>query len=445
MNRILLGIAAALAGCLLLAVGLVWGQHRSVVDWGQVRALVLASDDWGLCGFLPDSTAIAHVDREALSPGNIPEVYWHSTLEDSASIAALGAVLGRHRGRDDLPAILQPNYILASLAYHPDAPDSQSLWTERELPDTPPGFERPGLWQAVRELQAAGLWHPELHGRWHYDPAVRIMRTAASPAVQAAAARQIIAFPDIDTAWELDRRRDRALIANELQRNLSKFEELFGRPPRSIIAPDYLWDDTHERLWIQQDLRVIQGQRQQQRAEWRGERGRVKKILHRVWTRWWRADRNYIDRNCLFEPVQHAPDHATTDLARADVLSAWQRREPAVLQVHRINFVHLDPRIPAFGRAELDSLLTDLTRCDPVFLVDGELAALARRGTSWVVRGDRVIARNLTRSRRLLVVPAAALREAAARAGIVGSPETLVLWLEPGETRVIGPVAAADA
>ncbi len=438
MSRLAI-LICVLGGAIVAGTGLVWGQHRTAVDWTRSRGLVLSSDDWGLCGLLPDTTAIADLDRDVLAPGNIPDVYWHTTLEDSAMVVALGEVLARHRGRDGLPAVLQANYVLAALAYDQDAPDSAAAWSLHELPSLPPGYARPGLWQAVGAVRAAGLWHPELHGRLHYDPAMRRERTAESPAVQRAAAKHILAFPGIDTAWELGPWRDGPTLDHELDRNLAVFEALFGGRPRSVIAPDYHWYDDHERRWVSRGLRVIQGQRQQQRVDWQGREGRLRKVAHRAWTRWWHADRTYIDRNCLFEPVQQSPTHATTERAYRDVLDAWRRGEAAVLQAHRVNFAHLDEPVRRHGLSEIDGLLSRLVRREPVFLVDGEVADLARRGTSWSVRGDRLVVRNHTRARRLVAIPAAVVamaRRDHEEASTV-PPRGWTVSLGPGETLVI--------
>lgn len=422
----------------LLAAGIFGGGQRSAVDWRRLRAVCLASDDWGLAGFLPDSAAIAHLDRQALAPGRVIEIYWHSTLEDSAMTAALGQVLAAHRGRDGLPAVLQPNYIMASLAYRPATADSPAVWTELEFPEAPPGYERPGLWPTVRRLQAEGLWHPELHGRWHYDPESRRRQTAASPAVQAAAARQIMPFPGAEAAWELGSWRDFEMVTAELDRNLQQFESLFGYPPRSVIAPDYQWRDEHERLWCARGLRIIQGQRQQRQADWTGPLGRARKLFHRMWTRWSRPDRVYLDRNCLFEPVQRPAGEDAVKAASGEVTNAWRLGQPAILQTHRINFVHLEAALRARGLAALDELLAELAARSPLFLVDAEVADLGRRGTSWLVRGDRLILRNETRSQRLVVVPPQALR-AVARQNRIEFPEELsiIKLLAPGELQIL--------
>ncbi len=430
-------------GLIVLAGGLIAGQHRSAVDWRRARVVGLGSDDWGLAGFLPDSAAIADLDREALAPGSIIDVYWHSTFEDSATIVAVGCVLAAHRGRDGLPAVLQPNYILASLAYRPETTTGPAAWTELELPAVPPGYERPGLWTAVADLQAAGVWHPELHGRWHYDPDVRRQRTSTSAAAQAAAARQILPFPGSERAWELGPWRDPEILAAELDRSIEQFRGLFGYPPRSIIAPDYRWRDDHEALWVSRGLRVIQGQKQQQQAGWTTPSGRARKFAHRVATRWSRPDRVYLDRNCLFEPVQLPPGTDGVRAAHAAVRAAWRRGEPAVLQIHRINLVHLDAQVRRRGLAAFARLLTAVTADDPIYLVDGEIADLKRRGTSWAVRGGGVVLRNQTRSRRLVVVPPQALAAAAARTGRADAPRApLILSLAPGEVRLLDCAAA---
>jgi hypothetical protein len=430
--RILLG------GVLLLglAIGMVWGRNPAGVDWARVRAVCIESDDWGLCGFLPDSTALVGLDRAELAPGEFPEVYWGSTLEDSLMLARLCEVLTRHRGRDGLPAVLQANYILASEAYDPALPAGAARWTVREFPAGPPGYQRPGLLAAVHAGIRDGVWHPEYHGRWHYDPAMRHARTASSEAASFAASHQILVFPNSERAWELGPWRERKQLERELDRSLVQFKELFGYFPRSVIAPDYVWGEADEAMWMRRGLRVIQGQRQQRRASWRGFEGRVRKVLHRTWTRWLRHDRVYLDRNCIFEPVQQGAPRTITRAAIAAVRSAWRRDEAAVLEAHRINFSHLDPRLHARGRDELGHLLDELAAGDPIYLVDGELAGLQRRGTCWGLRGDRVIVRNYTRSRRLVVVPASAFASAAALSGASEVAQSaVVVAIDPGETR----------
>ena len=423
----LLTLGVVLAG---ISAGLLLGRSPAAVDWSLARVVCIESDDWGLCGFLPDSSASVALDRDVLDPGFFPAVYWRSTLEDSSAVALLADILVRHRGRDGLPAVLQPNYIMASQEFVPGHAGGPDRWVSHDLPAVPARYRREGLWRAVADAMAAGVWHPEYHGRWHFDPQLRQERSAAV-GVRDAAAQQILVFPGSERSWELAPWRSPADVEADLDAALAAVADLFGSRPDSVIAPDYVWDDWHEELWASRGLRVIQGQREQRRADWHGLFGRATKVGHRALARWLNQDRVYLERNCIFEPVQEDQPRVITDAAVAAVRRAWRRSEPAVLEAHRINFSHLDKAVPALGRAELDLLLDKLVADDPLFLVDLELAALQRRGTSWARRGDRLVVRNLTRSSRLVVVPPGQWPGEA--------PGPLVLALAPGESRVYGP------
>ncbi len=432
------------AGGLVLALvcgafALVLGRNPAAVDWRTVRAVAMESDDWGLCGFVPSAGALDGLDRKALAPGPFPPVYWQSTLEDSATVAQLAGVLKRHRGRDGLPAVLQSNYILSSLTWEPtaDRGDSTWQWQERDLPDLPPAYTRPGLWRAVQTAIASGALHPEFHGRYHYDPARRRELSLSTPVAREAAEREVTIFPHSERTWELGPWRSSAQLAGELDHGLVVFQDVFGMPPRSVIAPDYHWDDRCERLWVSRGIRVIQAKREQRNPAWNSRIGRILKVLDRTWARQVRRDRTYLDRNCLLEPVQSPDREATIRACTAAVHRAWRWGEPAIVETHRINFVHLDTTVVDRGLQSLDAMLTAIAPpgagTAPIYLVDGEIGSLQRHGTSWRVVGREIVVRNYTHSRRLLVVPAVAM----AAAG--GAPAARVIGVGPGETRRLIP------
>jgi hypothetical protein len=430
MTRVLTMVVVLLG----VAAGVLLGRSPGGVDWSRARVVCIESDDWGLCGFLPDSAAAVAMDPDVLDPGFFPDVYWRSTLEDSAAVALLAGILAEHRGRDGLPAVLQPNYIMASLEFVPADGSEPDGWIRHDLPDVPARYRRSGLWRAVEDAMSSGVWHPEYHGRWHFDPQRRRERSMAE-GVRAAAGQQILVFPGSERSWELAPWRSRADVAADFDAGVAAFANLFGYRPYSVIAPDYVWDDWHEELWASRGVRVIQGQREQRKPEWRGFSGRILKVGHRALARWLHQDRVYLERNCIFEPVQEDQPRVITDAAVRAVRHAWRRSEPAVLEAHRINFSHLDEAVPSLGRAELDLLLDELVRDEPLFLVDLEMAALQRRGTSWARRGDRLVVRNLTRSDRLVVVPAGQWPGA--------GNETVVVALAPGESRIYGPATVS--
>ncbi len=398
-------LAWVLVALLVGAAALLSAGPSSLVDWRAMRAIAIESDDWGLCGFVPSVTAWEGLRHEDLSPGRFPAVYWNSTLEDSAAVASLAAVLQAHRGRDGLPAVLQPNYIVSSQAYE------DGVWRRHDLPDLPRAYARPGMWRAVGDAARAGVWHPEFHGAWHYDPRLQRQAIADAPQLAAAAARGIMLFPGSEAARELGPWRSTPQLAAELDTALAVFGRAFGRAPGSIIAPDYTWDGRVEALWQSRELAVIQAKREQRHPDYpSGLAGRVLKVLERQWARAAHPRRTYLERNCRLEPVQSPDPREVVAACVRDTERAWRRGEPAIVESHRVNFAHADRSVEEAGRDGLAGYLagaTSLPSGPPVFLVDAEVAALAGRGTSLRAGPGAWVARNGTHARRVAWLPPA--------------------------------------
>jgi len=390
------------AALFLTAGAMLTVSPRSAVDWRGLRAVVFESDDWGLAGFVPSAAAWEGLRREDLSPGRFPEIYWNSTLEDSATVADLAALLASHRGRDGLPALLQPNYVMSSLAWE----DGQ--WRRYDLPDFPRDYRRPGMWKAVEDARRLGVWYPEFHAAWHYDPARRREASIASEAAREAAARGIMLFPGSEAARELGSWRSTPELARELDEALVVFGNAFGRRPGSLIAPDYTWNGRVESLWATRGLDVIQAKREQRDPDLPpGAIGRVLKVLVRQWARSTHAGRTYLERNCRLEPAQSPYPEATVAACVRETARAWQRGEPAIVETHRVNFAHAEAHVVVAGRRALGAYLAGVTSqpgSGPLFLADVEIASLARYGTSVRAGGGGVVVRNGSHARRVVAV-----------------------------------------
>ena len=403
-----LAVVLLASGCLALATAaFLLGSPRSAVDWSALKVVALESDDWGLAGFSPSPTAWSGLDRNGLAPGNFPDVYWNSTLEDSLMVAGLCRVLAGVTGADGLPAVLQPNYVLGSLAW--SSTPGEGNWREYSWPDFPDRYQRPGLEQAVDDAIAAGLWYPELHARWHYDPMLRKKAVAGSALARKAAERGIMLFPGSEQARELGSWRDPEILARELQQSRTIFAAAFGRMPGSVIAPDYTWNPGIEEMWASQGLTVIQAKREQRNPDLgRGMPARLKKYLLRKWDLHRHAQRKYLERNCRLEPVQSPDPGAVVDQCLEATRRAWRAGQPAIVETHRINYAHLDPEVVHTGQESLAAYLAGITSDPagiPVFLTDVEIARLQSGGTSWIRRGTWLILRNGSCSSRLLAVP----------------------------------------
>ena len=406
-------VLAGIVICGLVAGSFLFGGTRSAVVWRLIRAVAIESDDWGMAGYVPDADAWRDLNREELNIGSIPEIYWLSTLEDSSMVADLNMVLSGHLGRDGRPAVLQPNYVMSSLVH------TRGGWIRYDLPALPPMYQRPGLWTAVADGITRGTWYPEYHATWHYDPELRKRDARSSETARRVTDRGILLFPCCGHAWELGPWRSGPDLELELDHSLAVFRNLFGRDVRSVMAPDYCWNDRIESMWENRNICVIQGKREQFNPAWgTGKSGRVRKFVMRQWARLRHPGRIYLERNCRLEPVQALCPDAIVRSCVEETRRAWATGRPAIVESHRINFAHTDPGLVAVGLDALDRYLQEISgdsTDSPVFLTDHEIAQLYARGTSWCVRGDVVVVRNGTRSRKVIPIPAEALAQAAAK------------------------------
>jgi len=393
---------------LLFAVSFIFLRPRSAVDWTAAKAVVIESDDWGFCGFIPDLERVGFVDIAAIEPGNFPRVYNHSTLETAADVTRMARLLMAHEGRDGLPVVFQPNYIMAALSYEPA--DGDGSWRRTDLPDLPADYDRPELWTAVEDAVRAGVWWPEYHGLWHYNPDHRRAVVAVNAEAARAAGAGLLFFPGMARSFELSRDRDPEVLAAELGEGLAIFESLFGRRPYSVIAPDYAWDHRRELMWLDGGVRIVQAKREQRSLTKLGAStwDRMSKVGERSWRHLTERRISYLNRNCRLEGAQTEDAAQHADICLDNVKSAWYNGEPAIIGTHRVNYAHLDSASAEIGFNTLAYVLETLGEKPderPLYLTDHEVAQLMRDGTSARDTGDRVFLRNLTHSRRPVLLP----------------------------------------
>jgi hypothetical protein len=236
------------------------------LDWRRLRAVVLQSDDWGLCAWVPDDAAHrALADQPAFrTPAGAR--YGRSTLEHATDVGALAELLRRHRGADGESAVLQANTIVANPDHAAmrglgDTPEAMPLVFQ---PATPSRWSRPGLWEAVRAAEAAGVWWAELHGLHHLPEQAWLaaLRRGDDDALRALAQGSPIARA-VEASSEYDPAEPRERRAHHLRRALLAFRELFGRAPSSFCPPDYRFDDWLESEAASLGLTTLQGKPEQ--------------------------------------------------------------------------------------------------------------------------------------------------------------------------------------
>jgi hypothetical protein len=354
------------------------------LDWHRLKAVVIESDDWGLCGWSPDAQAHRVLADTPAFRSRAGHRYGASTLESATDVSAMRELLLSYRGGDGFPPVLQANTIVGAPDYDRLVPPLFECDALPVLfhPRAPSRWQRPGLWEEVARARDAGVWWPELHGLHHVPEHAWLdaLRRGSDDA-RRAHEQQSAVCEAVEESGEHDPLEPGPDRARRLRLAVAAFRDLFGAEPRSFCPPDYRWDEETEEDAERLGLRIIQGRGEQHGVVW----PLVRRLdMRRRWPQT-SGNRLYMPARIAFEPgVREAT--AASDLSGVlnRVRAAWSHAQPAVLSTHRANYVQLDPSRGAERREAFALLLEKLCDENAVFLTDAEVLDLHER--QWSAR-----------------------------------------------------------
>lgn len=151
---------------------------------------------------------------------------------------------------------------------------------------------------------------------------------------------------------------------------MTRFQQMFGHPSISTVAPCYLWNDDIESAWKEQGVQYIQTAGY--RCTGRGDNGSYIQDppLIRAGNQS-KSGQIYLARNVMYEPVDgiHTPFSAFKE-----ALQAYQQALPITISTHRYNYTRSQDEFDT-SLSGLNSLLGRLISTLPVtrFLSSPEL------------------------------------------------------------------------
>jgi hypothetical protein len=359
--------------------------------WRRLKVVVLESDDWGLCAWSPDEQAYRVLTDTPAFRSPAGRVYGRSTLESAGDVQRLVQTLLEFRGGDGFPPVWQANTVMAAPDYARLEPPlfQTAALPVLMLPESPPRWERPGLWSEVLSACESGVWWPELHG-FHHLPEqawLTALRRNQADALRAFE-HQSPVCEAVEASGEFDASEPDEVKRNNLRRAIETFTRMFGRAPSSFCAPDYRWDDRFEAEAAKLGVTLWQGRAERIRPSFPG----VRRLLRRLTWRATSGERFYMPPRIAFEPRGGPGSQADSGhgarvgaaAAHTRAHAAWSAGRPAVVSTHRLNYAHLDAAWSEAGRGALRDLLQRLAGDGAVFLTDAEVRQIHERG--WSVR-----------------------------------------------------------
>jgi len=372
------------------------GTVRGTV-WSRKKALLIISDDWGMCAWCP--TAQAYMEMHPLEFMQTP---WSAgTLETPADMERLFTLLERFRGGDDLPALFQPMYIVGSPDYEAIAANSFAAYVDVGLDEgVSPGWERGDIVGKAREGMERGVWHPGYHGRaHHFSPDAWLARLRQGNAwARFAFRRRTYVCENV-----AERLPEFAGMSEEQQyawvtEGLNRFERCFGFRARSTRNHDYCG------VGRRGALRALTA-------------GGIRDITYEGPMLGLDQSMVVTPQPIAFEPFLTADREDVVGRVLGAIEEQWQAGQPAVISTHRRNYKAFEPqdndaaaslgsgrgRKTAAPPTSVDSNFACLRRLlraiarrhpDAVYLCGDEVAQLERHGYSIVERGRSIVCRN---------------------------------------------------
>ncbi len=337
--------------------------------------VLLQSDDWGRVG-LRDQEGLEQLRSAGLTLGERPYDFY--TLETAEDLAALSALLKRHRDSSGRHPRVQMNFILHNLDF--SQMSVAAFQHIRLLPlaeGLPHGWNRPGLIAAYREGIDGGVFHPALHGTTHFcRSAVERELTADNDRAHLLRKLWLAGTPYIHWRmpwigyeyWDPEEPDGQCFLPAEKQRELigqtiGAFAKLFSTLPLSACAPGYRANDDTHRAWAQHGIRVAQNGP--------GFPAPPHFDRHEILQ---------LSRSVEFESAVGADFSAEACLRRAE--ACFERGIPAIVSVHSINFHSTVKDFRSHTLRCLDGFLTALEskHADLLYLHDEELFDLVTKG-----------------------------------------------------------------
>ena len=321
------------------------------LDWKRLKAVVLESDDWGLCAWSPDRPGVPRARRtfrcSAAGRPTLRRLDARARFRRQAhgrrcSWSSAAATASRR--------CWQANTVMAAPDYarlNPPAFECDEL-PLIDLPLTPSRWARPGLWGEIVAAREAGVWWPELHGLHHLPECawLRALRTGVLDA-RRAFEQQSPVCEAVASSGEYDPREPLEVRIRNLEGAVQRFRAAV-RPAPGIVLPARLpCRRAHRgggRTARHPHVAGPPGARRRRMAKAaafprplplsrRGGRALLPAAAHRVRTRRGRGERAVVGLEGALRGVR----------------AAWSRSQPAIVSTHRVNYVQLDEARGAEG------------------------------------------------------------------------------------------------
>lgn len=317
----------------------------NLIGWKTNRKIVvIESDDWG--SIRTSSTDAQKILRKNNIDIDKCHYMLYDSLESEEDLSFLFELLREFKDSAGNHPVITANVLVANPDFDRIKKDNfcKYYWepvTEsfKKYPKHSKSF---GLWlNGLRE----GVFYPQSHGREHLN-IQRWMNDLKKKRKDTMIAFDLGIFGL--SQHIVNEKRDSYLATfdgkDDMSNNYKKeaiseglnlFEKFFGFNSFSFIAPNYTWDEIVEEALNKNGVKYLQGTRAQLISKNGNEKRKIK--------RHYLGQKNnlqqiYLVRNVNFEPSENL-DKDWIDLSMKEISNAFFWKKPAIISMHRVNFM----------------------------------------------------------------------------------------------------------
>lgn len=357
--------------------------RRFELDVERFPAVVIETDDWGAAEVVPSEDLCETVSK--LTPSG--PVF--CKLESAAELEAVYKVLEKHQGRDGQHPVMTAFTSVGNPDFAKIRANNFTRYEDVAIDEGfPPGWDGSGLIESYRDGIRRGVWYPEYHANLHHTSPVLWFKLLQEDSPRGENARklfdlncysQVSHLPEY-TGYSVDEMRQ------TIDLGFSRFERIFGYRPKAAVTSDAFPETV--KLWAEAGARAAC------LVNFRDNDGTVVYYKTKPWNFQdpgarcgdydIEKDIIYLTRNVWFDlaGMEYVKGVPAEEAYEVTLNNFTKYRDPAVVQMHRINFSaypasSIPPRLEA-----LDKYLEMLKKHNVYYLTSGELADLYCQGYS---------------------------------------------------------------
>lgn len=312
-----------------------WTTKRKIIvfesdDWGTIRMPGRREREY-LCSKYPRNFNNQTYDRV-------------DNLANAEDLSALFDVLSRFQDFKGNHPIITANTIVANPDFEKIEREGFESYFYEPFPMTLERYSsHQGAFALWKEGMRAKVFHPQLHGREHLNIALwmNLLRKQEVSSLDAFYRGTWVMKSDsgrrLDVAFNYDTKEYQEVIRKYLQEGQAIFKSLFGYASKSYIAPSYTWDDDIEKILQNINIQILQGGLYQVVSPYFIEKTKHRLVRHHNGQKNVRGQL-YLIRNTHFEPtlLKHVD---LVNKCIGDIKRAFRWGKPAIISVHRLNFI----------------------------------------------------------------------------------------------------------